>query len=106
MKKWGHLSSYHVYSFFVFSADASKKSVTVCRKYLRASERLFSFYRKCYGLLDSELLLARYQPLKIQFHYFLLTQQYFDIFTLIISRTVTPKSINHTIIWKNSKRSF
>ena len=27
--------------FFVFSADASKKSVLVCTKYLRASERSY-----------------------------------------------------------------
>ena len=33
----------------------------------------------------------------IEFHYFLLTQQFFDISTLDISRTVTPKPINHTI---------
>ena len=53
MKKWGHLSSYHVYSrsyghknvkdcsFFVFSADTSQNSVTVWTKYLLASERSY-----------------------------------------------------------------
>ena len=42
---------------------------------------LFSSIRKCYGLLDSELLLARYQPLRIQsfvifFVICLLTEQF------------------------------
>ena len=58
---------------------------------------LNSSFRKCYGLLDSELPLARYQPLKIQsFIIFLLTQQFFDISTLDISQTVTPRPIKHT----------
>ena len=50
MRKWGHLSSYHVYtrsyshsnvkngSVFVCVADDSKKSVTVWAKVLKASE--------------------------------------------------------------------
>ena len=51
MKKWGHLSIYHVYEgmvinmpnwlIFVFSAHDSKKLVTVCAKYLNASERSY-----------------------------------------------------------------
>ena len=41
---------------------------------------LFSSFRKYYGLLDSELPLARYHPLKIQsFVIYLLTQQFFYI---------------------------
>ena len=68
---------------------------------------LLSSFRKFYGLLDSELPLARYKPLNIQsFITFLLTQQFFDISTLDISQTVTPRPINHAIFWKNSKRSF
>ena len=68
---------------------------------------LYSFLWKCYGLLDSELPLTRYQPLKIQsFIIFLLTKQFFDISTLDISQTVTPKPMNYTIFWKNSERSF
>ena len=59
---------------------------------------LIRSFRKCYGLLDSELPLARYQPLKIQrFITFLLTQQLFDISTFNISQTVTPRPINYTI---------
>ena len=59
---------------------------------------LIRSFRKCYGLLDSELPLARYQPLKIQrFITFLLTQQLFDISTLNISQTVTPRPIKYTI---------
>ena len=45
MEKWGYLSSYYQNvrngSFFVFSADASKKSVTAWRTFLRASERSY-----------------------------------------------------------------
>ena len=68
---------------------------------------LYSSLRKCYGLLDFEVPLARHQTLKIQsFITFLLTQQFFYISTLDISQTVTPKPMNHTIFWKNSKRSF
>ena len=41
------------------------------------SQKIFSSFRKCYGLC-SELSLARYQPLKIQdFGTFILTQQIF-----------------------------
>ena len=52
-EKKGHLSCYYVYSqiygdqniknssFFALPADASQKSVTVWRKYLRAPERSF-----------------------------------------------------------------
>ena len=58
---------------------------------------LFGSFRKCYELLDSELPLTRYQPMKIQkFINFLLTQLFFYISSLDISQTVTPKSINHS----------
>ena len=64
---------------------------------------LFSFLRKCYGLLDSELQLARHPPLKIPSFICLLTEQFFNISTLDISQTITPKPMNHTIFWKNVK---
>ena len=32
-----------------------------------------------------------------EFHYFLLTQQFFDISTLDIPQMLTPKPMNHTI---------
>ena len=68
---------------------------------------VFSYFRKCNGLFDSNIPLARYQPLNIQsFIIFLLTQQFFDNITLGISQMVTPRPINHTIFWKKSKRSF
>ena len=68
---------------------------------------LISSFRKYYGLLDSELLLARFQPLNIKsFGIFLLTQRFFYISTLNISQTVTLKPIKHTIFWKNSIRPF
>ena len=68
---------------------------------------LFSSFRKCYGLLGSELPLARSQSLKIQgFGIFLLPSSSFYISTLNISRTVTSKPHNHTFFWKNLIRSF
>ena len=41
-----------------------------------------------------------------EFYHFLLTWQFFDFSTLDVSQTVAPEPINHTIFWKNSKRSF
>ena len=68
---------------------------------------LFSSFRKCCGLLDSELPLTGCKSLKIQdFGIFLLTQQFFDVFSLDIFQTVTPKPINHSVFWKSSVRSF
>ena len=70
MRKIGHLSSYHIYSpsyghsdakmahFFVFSADTSKKLVTVWAKYLNAPERSYWVLSK-HGMVDrlwSEIL--------------------------------------------------
>ena len=44
---------------FVFSADNSKKSVTVWAKICKCILKiLFTTFRKCYGLLGSELPLA------------------------------------------------
>ena len=55
---------------------------------------LFRSFGKCYGLFDSELPLARHQPLKIQFRYFFADSAgFFYISTLDISRTVAPKAI-------------
>ena len=58
-------------SFFVFSADTNKKSVTFLTICLHASDRsyrgsIFSSPRECCELLDSELPLATYRPWKIQ----------------------------------------
>ena len=41
-----------------------------------------------------------------EFHYFLVTEKFFDNSTLDTSQTVTPKPMNHTIFWKDSKGSF
>ena len=68
---------------------------------------LFSSFRKCYGLLGSELPLARCQHLKIQcFGILLLSQHFFfDISSHNISQTVKSKApINHIIFCKNSIR--
>ena len=82
-QSYGHKNG----SFFVFSADTNKKSAAVWRKNLRASKRSYLA-----GLLDSELPLAIYQPLKIQsFIIFLLTEQFSEISNLNYSQKVTPK---------------
>ena len=104
-KKWGHLSSYHVCSrryghenvkngsFFVFSANNSKISRSLEKIFTCIWKIVFSTFRRCYGLLHSELPLAIYQPLKIQnFIIFLVTQHFFYISILNNSRTVTPKA--------------
>ena len=53
---------------FLCSADDTKELVAVWAKYLSKSEGsiLLSSFKKCCGLLGSELPLARCQPLKIQ----------------------------------------
>ena len=99
MSKMAHLS--------VFSADASKTSVRIWRKYLDASGR--SYLALLENAMDCWIwaTISKISTFEdIEFHYFLLTQWFFDIFILNNSRTVTPKPINHTIFWKNSKRSF
>ena len=64
--------------FFVFSADDSKKPVTDWAKYLNAFERSHLALLENAVSLDSELPLARYEPLKMQdLGIFLLTQQFF-----------------------------
>ena len=90
-RKWGHLSSYHVYlpklwslkcqkwtSFCIFCWCQQKISHSLDKILMRIRKILLSSLRKRYGLLDSELPLARYQHFKIQsFVIFLLTQQVF-----------------------------
>ena len=93
--------------FFFYFCWWQQKISHVWEKYFSASERSFlRSFRKCYGLLDSELPLERCQPLIILgFGIFLLTHQFFYISIHDISRTVTPTPINGTILWKNA-RSF
>ena len=50
----------------MFSADDSKKSITIWAKYLSTSQRSYLAFRKYYVLLGFELPLARYQSLKMQ----------------------------------------
>ena len=93
--------------FFVFSAGASKKLVTVSTKYLCAFEDLLQLFQKMLWIVGFWATMSEISTLQdTEFHYFLLTQQFFDISTLHILQTVTPKPMNHTIFWKNSKRSF
>ena len=120
LKKWDHLSNLSCLLPELFSLKCQKWlifcSFCWCQQKLSHSlDKLFTCLfnisfnslRSCYRLLDSELPFERHQPLNIQnFIILLLTQQFFDIFTLNISQTVTPKPMNHTIFWKNSKRSF
>ena len=53
-------------SFFVFSLNDSYKPVIGWTKYLVTFERSHLALSKCYGLLSSELPLARCQPLIIE----------------------------------------
>ena len=69
--------------FFLISNDGRKKSITLWAKYLSSS------LRKCDEVLVSRLPFARCQHLKVQ--------DCFVIFTLNISKKVTPKYIKHTI---------
>ena len=50
----------------IFSADDSKESVSLGEILKCIWKISFDSFRKCYGLLDSELPLARCQPLKTQ----------------------------------------
>ena len=93
MKKWGHLPIYYAYTqsyghkiskmthFLCFLPMTAKINLSLGKIFKYISRILFSFFRKCYGLLGFELPLAKYQPLKIQdCDIFLLTQHFFLIF--------------------------
>ena len=70
---------------------------------------LFSSFRKCYGLLGSEVPLAKCQPLKIyDFGIFFLTQQFFWYFFPQHLTNVKSKAkpIKHIILWKILIKSF
>ena len=83
--------------FCIFCWCQQKISHSLDKIFTCIWKNLFSSLRKCYGLLDSELPFAGYQPLKIQS---------FIISTLNILQMITLKPMNHTISWKNPKRSF
>ena len=83
MKKWGNFSIYHVSPdtwslkcqkrlIFVFSAENSKKSVTICTKYLTAFGRsnLALLENAVDYLLGSELPLRRCQPFNVNWYFF------------------------------------
>ena len=76
--------------FCIFSWWQQKVNILKC-----IWKILFSPFRIFYGLLRSELPLARCQPLRIQrFGIFLLTQLFFYISIIGISKAVTATSIN------------
>ena len=84
--------------FLYFLLMAAKTSHNLRKVFGCIWKILLSSIRKCYGLLGSELPLARYQPLKIDnFDTFYWLGSFFDISILNISRTVTSEPINHTI---------
>ena len=82
---------------FVFLADDSNKSVTVWAIHLSASERSYlALSENATGLW---VTISKTSSLgNTGSWYVLLIQQFFIIFTLSISQTVTPKPINHTIL--------
>ena len=53
-------------SSFVFCADDSKNSYNLGKVFKCIRKVLFSCFSNCYGLLGSELPLAKCQPLKIR----------------------------------------
>ena len=68
---------------------------------------LFSSLGKMLWIIGSWATISNTSTLEDKdFHYFLLTQQFFYISTVDISETVTLKTMHYTIFWKNSKRSF
>ena len=90
---------------FVFSADDSKNSYNLGKVFKCIRKVLFSCFSNCYGLLGSELPLAKCQPLKIRdLGIFCWLSRFSDISILIISRTVTLKPIDHSIFWNDSIR--
>ena len=94
--------------FLHFLLMPAKKSNTIWRSYLRASER--SYLALSENAMDCCILSYHKQdssPWRYRvLLFFLLTQQFFDISTLKISGTVTLKPINLAIFCKNLKRSF
>ena len=69
---------------------------------------LFSSFRKCYVLLDSELPLAVQDLKMLDFCIFLFTFFcfFFNISTLNISETLIPNTINHIISWIKINKVF
>ena len=68
---------------------------------------LFSSLGKMLWIVGSWATISNTSTLEDKdFHYFLLTQQFFYISTVDVSETVTLKTTHYTIFWKNSKRSF
>ena len=93
--------------FFYFLLMAAKINHILGKIFNSVWEILFNSSRKFYGLLNSEVPLARRQHLNIKgFSTFWLIQQFFYVSTLNISRTVTPKPISLSIFWENSVRWF
>ena len=67
---------------------------------------LFSYLKKCNGLLGSEQPLITCKLLKKQDFSIFWLISFFYISTPNIWQTVTPKAINHTSFWKNLMISF
>ena len=66
--------------FLCFLLMPAKLSYSLKKIFTCIWKILFGSFRKCYGLLDSELPLARYQLLKIQVHYFFVDSAVFWYF--------------------------
>ena len=96
---------------YVFCWWQQKINHSLGKIFQRIWKILFHFFRKCYGLLVSQLPLARYRLLKIE-HFGMLCRlrRFFYISTLNILLTASisqyhPQYLtNHIIFWKNSMR--
>ena len=84
--------------------DSCSSILIVWAKYLSASERYHLVLLE--NTIDY-LVLSSHQPLEMQeFGIFCWLSSFSDISILNISQMVTPKPINHTILWKSLTRSF
>ena len=94
--------------FCIFCWWQQKISHSLDKIFTCIKKILFSFFKKLYRFLDSELPLERCQTFKIlSFSVFLADSPIF-LYTsaLNIARTLTSKSINHNIFWMKLIRCF
>ena len=93
--------------FLIFSADDSKKSVTVRAKFLSTSERCYLAHQKILWIIGIWATISKMSTLEnTGFLVFLSWLINFDISTISILQTINSKSLNHIIQWRNLIRSF
>ena len=105
---WLWLLKWLIFHFFVFSADDSKKSVKVPLKYFNESGRCYLVLLE--NAMDYCSTISKMSTLENTgfrfFFFFCWLSSFFYISTLDISRTVTPKPINHTFFLQEFNKIF